>query len=109
MLEKSNKSNIAFHIAPQWRVISHLTTAEAMFRIGSIDDGLAQIQSALVGAEVCKLPHQVQRAIRSLKLVEGYGSAKQILSQAHTLLTKLAPRPSQGRCQVPYCIVSPSL
>ena len=93
-LEKNNKSNMVFHIAPQWRVISHLTTAEAMFRIGSIDDGLAEIQSALVGAEVCKLPHQVQRAIRSLKLVESYDSAKQIFSQAHTLLTKLAPRPS---------------
>ncbi|HLQ29121.1 MAG TPA: helix-turn-helix domain-containing protein [Ktedonobacteraceae bacterium] len=95
VLDNADTSDLAFHVAPQWRIISHLTRAEAMFHTRRVDEGLAEMQRALVGAETCKLPHQVQRAIRSLQLIEAYDPARHLLENAQALLSKLAHRPSQ--------------
>lgn len=82
-------------VAPQWYVISQLTTAEAQFRIGKIDEGLANLKKALIGAELCKLPHQVQRAIRSMQAVEAYDPAKAVEDEARALLGKLSQQTFQ--------------
>jgi transcriptional regulator with XRE-family HTH domain len=95
LVERNDISTMTVYIAPQWHTISQLTLAEAMFRIGKFDDGLAKLQTALIGAELCKLPHQVQRAMRSLKLVEAYEPAQSIAHKAQTLLDKLSHPPLQ--------------
>jgi transcriptional regulator with XRE-family HTH domain len=82
--------SLAASVAPQWSVISQLTRAEAQFSLGRIDDGLANLKIALTGAELCKLPHQVQRAIRSVQVVEAYGPAKAVGDEARVLLEKLS-------------------
>lgn len=94
ILGNTEEGSTAFYIAPQWSTISQLTIAEAMLRSRKIDDGLEKLKGALVGAGLCKLPHQVQRAIRALKLVEVYDPAKQILDNAQMLLAKLTSDPS---------------
>ncbi len=97
LLEQNNTGSLSVSTAPQWHVISQLTSAEAMLRIGKIDDGLAKLQTALVGAELCRLPHQVQRAIRAVQAVEAYSPAKAIGDEAKLLLGKL----SQNTPQLP--------
>ncbi len=90
LLEQDTSRSLAVSVAPQWYIISQLTRAEAQFCIGKIDDGLANLKMALIGAELCKLPHQVQRAIRSVQAVEAYGPAKVVGDEARVLLGKLA-------------------
>ncbi|MBA2679310.1 MAG: helix-turn-helix transcriptional regulator [Ktedonobacteraceae bacterium] len=90
LLEQDTPRSLAVSVAPQWYVISQLTRAEAQFCIGKIDDGLANLKKALIGAELCKLPHQVQRAIRSVQVVEAYGPAKAVGDEAKILLSKLS-------------------
>ena len=65
--------------------------------IGKVDDGLAHLKSALLGAELCSLPHQVQRAIRAVQVVEAYHPARALGDEARTLLGKL----SQSMIQLP--------
>jgi len=96
MLQNYDQRNAAFHVAPQWHAISPITVAEAMFRIGKFDDGLERLQTGLINAEVCKLPHQVQRAMRSLQSVEAYDPARHLFENAQALLSKLARHPSQA-------------
>jgi transcriptional regulator with XRE-family HTH domain len=97
LLEQDTSRSLAVSVAPQWHVISQLTKAEAQFGIGKIDDGLVQLKMALCGAELCKLPHQVQRAIRCVQAVEAYGPAKVVGDEARVLLGKL----SQQTLQIP--------
>ena len=95
LLEQDASRTLAVSVAPQWYVISQLTRAETQFRLGKIDDGLAYLKMALIGAELCKLPHQVQRAIRSVRAVEAYGPAKAIGDEARALLGKLSQQTLQ--------------
>lgn len=97
LLEQDTAHFLTISIAPQWHVISQLTRAEALFRLGKVDDGLASLKMALIGAELCRLPHQVQRAIRAVQVVEGYGPAKAMSEGAKMLLYRL----SQSRLQLP--------
>lgn len=94
-LEQNSSHSLAVSVAPQWYVISQLTRAEAQFRIGEIDGGLANLRMALIGAEMCQLPHQVQRALRSVQVVEAYGPAKIVSDEAKVLLEKLSQRTFQ--------------
>ena len=95
LLEQDTSRSLAVSVAPQWYVISQLTKAEAQFCIGKIDDGLANLKKALIGAELCRLPHQVQRAIRSVQVVEAYGPAKTVGDEARALLGKLSQQTFQ--------------
>jgi hypothetical protein len=72
LLEQDPSRSLPVPVAPQWHVISRITEAEALLRIGKVDDGLAHLKTALLGAELCSLPHQVQRAIRAVQVVEAY-------------------------------------
>ncbi|HYU76950.1 MAG TPA: helix-turn-helix transcriptional regulator [Ktedonobacteraceae bacterium] len=90
LLEQDTTHFFAVPIAPQWHVISQLTRAEAMFHIGRVDEGLANLKTALIGAELCRLPHQVQRAIRAVQTVEAYSPARAMGDEAKLLLGKLA-------------------
>lgn len=95
LLEQDPSRFLTVPVAPQWHVISRITEAEALFRIGKVDDGLAHLQTALLGAELCRLPHQVQRAMRAVHIVEAYHPAKALGDQASTLLDKLTQHPLQ--------------
>lgn len=95
LLEQDTSRSFAVSVAPQWYVISQLTRAEAKFCIGKIDEGLANLKMALIGAEMCQLPHQVQRAIRSVQVVEAYGPAKTVSDEAKVLLGKLSQQTFQ--------------
>jgi tetratricopeptide (TPR) repeat protein len=97
LLEQDTTRFLAVPVAPQWHVISQLTKAEALFHIGKVDDGLTNLKTALIGADLCSLPHQVQRAIRAIHVVEAYGPAKAIGDEARMLLDKL----SQHTLQLP--------
>jgi transcriptional regulator with XRE-family HTH domain len=97
LLKQNTTHSLSVSIAPQWQVISHLTKAEALFHVGKLDDGLDNLKTALIGAELCKLPHQVQRAIRAVRVVESYSPAKTIGDEAKLLLAKL----SQQSLQLP--------
>lgn len=95
LLEHDPSRFLPVPVAPQWYVISHITEAEALLRVGKVDDGLAHLKSALLGAELCSLPHQVQRAIRAVQVVEAYHPAKALGDEARTLLGKLSHSTSQ--------------
>jgi len=95
LLEQDTSRFLAVPVAPQWHVISRITEAEALLRIGKVDDGLAHLKMALIGAELCSLPHQVQRAIRAVQVVEAYHPAKAIGDEARMLLDKLSQRALQ--------------
>jgi len=97
LLEQDTSPYLPVPVAPQWHVISHITEAEALFRISKVDDGLAHLKTALIGAELCSLPHQVQRAIRAVQVVEAYHPARALGVEARTLLGKL----SQYTIQLP--------
>jgi tetratricopeptide (TPR) repeat protein len=97
LLEQDTSRFLTISIAPQWHVISQLTRAEALFRLGKVDDGLANLKAALIGAEQCSLPHRVQRAIRAVQVVEAYHPAKAVGDEASMLLDKL----SQHMLQLP--------
>lgn len=97
LLEQDASRFLTISIAPQWHVISQLTRAEALVRLGKVDDGLANLKTALIGAELCSLPHQVQRAIRAVQIVEAYHPAKAVGDEARMLLDKL----SQHTLQLP--------
>ena len=90
LLAQDHAHSIGVTVAPQWYVISQLTTAQAFFHLGKVDDGFAKIQAALVGAELCKLPHQVQRAMRTLQTVETFAPAKTLYDEASLLLNMLS-------------------
>ncbi|MFI0938250.1 helix-turn-helix domain-containing protein [Streptomyces sp. NPDC021020] len=51
--------------SPQWRIISAITAGEVLLRRGDRDAAGEQMRSALQGAELHRLPHQVQRVIRA--------------------------------------------
>ena len=95
LLAQEPSRTLAVSVAPQWSVISQLTRAEALFGLGKLDDGLAHLKIALIGAELCKLPHQVQRAIRSVCTIETYGPAKAVGDEARGLLGKLSQQTFQ--------------
>ncbi len=90
LLEQDPSRSLPIPVAPQWHVISRITEAEALLRIGKVDDGLAHLKTALLGAELCSLPHQVQRAIRAVQVVEAYHPARALGDEARTLLGKLS-------------------
>jgi hypothetical protein len=97
LLEQDPSRSLPVPVAPQWHVISRITEAEALLRIGKVDDSLAHLRTALLGAELCSLPHQVQRAIRAVQVVEAYHPARALGDEARTLLGKL----SQSTIQLP--------
>ena len=90
LLEQDPSRSLSVPVAPQWHVISRITEAEALFRIGKVDDGLAHLKTALIGAELCSLPHQVQRAMRAVQVVEAYQPAQALSDEARMLLGKLS-------------------
>lgn len=90
LLEHNSTSSIGVSVAPQWYVISQLTTAQALCHLGKVDDGVAKLQAALVGAELCRLPQQVQRAIRTLQTVEAFTPAQTLLGEAKQLFHRLS-------------------
>jgi transcriptional regulator with XRE-family HTH domain len=90
LLEQDPSRSLPVPVAPQWHVISRITEAEALLRIGKVDDGLAHLKTALLGAELCSLPHQVQRAMRAVQVVEAYHPARALGDEARTLLGKLS-------------------
>ncbi|EFH85698.1 helix-turn-helix domain-containing protein [Ktedonobacter racemifer] len=90
LLEQNQSQLTSIPVAPQWYVISQLTTAQAMFHLGKVDDGLARLQAALMGAELYKLPHQVQRAMRALKTVDAHQPAQKLGEEARLLLDRLS-------------------
>ncbi len=51
--------------SPQWRIISAITASQILLRRGDRDAAGEQMRAALQGAELHRLPHQVQRVIRS--------------------------------------------
>lgn len=95
LLEQDPSRFLPVPVAPQWHVISRITEAEALLCIGKVDDGLAQLKTALLGAELCSLPHQVQRAIRAVQVMEAYHPARALGDEARTLLGKLSQSTSQ--------------
>ncbi|MFD5915416.1 helix-turn-helix domain-containing protein [Kitasatospora sp. NPDC058201] len=54
-----------FGISPQWRVISAITAGEILLRRGDREAAGEQMRAALQGAELHRLPHQVQRVMRA--------------------------------------------
>ena len=90
LLQQNHAQLASIPVAPQWHVISQLTTAQALFHLGKVDDGLAKLQAALLGAELYKLPHQVQRAMRALKTVEAHQPAQKLGEEAKLLLDRLS-------------------
>ena len=92
LLEQEITRFLTVSVAPQWQVILQLTRAEALFRIGKVDEGLANLKTALIGAELCSLPHQVQRAIRAVQIIQEYSPApaKAMGDEAKLLLEKLS-------------------
>lgn len=90
LLQQDQTPFTSLPVAPQWYVISQLTTAQAMFHLGKIDDGLSRLQAALAGAEQYKLPHQVQRAMRALRTVESHQPAQVLGEEARSLLGRLS-------------------
>lgn len=90
LIEQHQGQFASLPVAPQWYVISQLTTAQALFHLGKTDDGLTRLQAALLGAELYKLPHQVQRAIRALKAVESHQPAQKVGEEARLLLDRLS-------------------
>src|SRR5260370_8222556 len=95
LLKQDTSHSFSVSIAPQWQVISHLTKAEALFHVGKLDDGLDHLKTALIGAELCKLPHQVQRVIRPVRVIEPNTPAKTIGDEANPLLPTLSQHPLQ--------------
>ncbi|MFC8042838.1 helix-turn-helix transcriptional regulator [Nocardia sp. NPDC057353] len=51
--------------APQWRIIEQITSGEVMAMTGEPDTAASLFRDAVLSAEQHRLPHQVQRAIRS--------------------------------------------
>ncbi|GHP00607.1 hypothetical protein KSF_106540 [Reticulibacter mediterranei] len=90
LINQDVSRSLSVSVAPQWHVISHLTKAEAQFRLNRVDEGLENLKTALTGAELCKLPHQVQRAIRAVHPIESYSPAKAIGDDARVLLRNLS-------------------
>ncbi|MER6396064.1 helix-turn-helix transcriptional regulator [Kitasatospora sp. NPDC001603] len=54
-----------FQTSPQWRIISAITAGQILLRRGDRDAAGEQMHAALDGAELHRLPHQVQRVIRA--------------------------------------------
>ncbi len=57
--------------SPQWRIISAITAAQILLRRGDNSAAGRQMQAALDGAVLHRLPHQVQRVIRSSQAMPG--------------------------------------
>ncbi len=89
LLERDSSAVLSVSVAPQWQVISQITIAEAQFHSNKVDAGLTYLKASLIGAQLCKLPHQIQRAIRTLQKVEAYEPAKSLGYEAKTLLDGL--------------------
>lgn len=69
--------------SPQWCIISAITAGEVLLRRGDRDAAGEQMRSALQGAEMHRLPHQVQRVIRAS------GSLPDVREQAQGTLARL--------------------
>lgn len=63
LLERSPAPGL--QASPQWRIISAITAGEVLLRRGDPDAAGEQMRAALQGAELHRLPHQVQRVIRA--------------------------------------------
>ncbi len=57
--------NPALQTSPQWRIISAVTAGQVLLRRGDHSAAREQMQAALDGAVLHRLPHQIQRVIRS--------------------------------------------
>ncbi|MFJ1795356.1 helix-turn-helix domain-containing protein [Kitasatospora griseola] len=73
----------ALQTSPQWRIISAITAGQVLLRRGDRDAAGEQMRSALHGAELHRLPHQVQRVIRASSLLPD------VREQAHGTLARL--------------------
>ncbi|MFG5724176.1 helix-turn-helix domain-containing protein [Streptomyces murinus] len=81
LLERSPAPGL--QASPQWRVISAITAGEVLVRRGDRGAAGEQMRSALRGAELHRLPHQVQRVIRAS------GSLPDVREQAQHTLARL--------------------
>ncbi|MFE2726333.1 helix-turn-helix domain-containing protein [Kitasatospora sp. NPDC059327] len=72
-----------FRTSPQWRIISAITAGQILLRRGDRDAAGERMRVALDGAELHRLPHQVQRVIRAGALLPD------VREQAHGSLARL--------------------
>lgn len=69
-------------IAPQWRVINQVTIGDILLADGDVTGTLDTLQAAMAAAETYRLPHQIQRAMRTLRSVPS--DAGRALAEAGT-------------------------
>jgi hypothetical protein len=62
-------------VAPQWRVIDQVTVGDLLLASGDIAGALEALQSAMATAETYRLPHQIQRAMRTLRVARSDAAA----------------------------------
>jgi transcriptional regulator with XRE-family HTH domain len=56
-------------MAPQWRVINQVTVGDVLLADGDVAGTLDILRAAMAAAETYRLPHQIQRAMRTLRSV----------------------------------------
>jgi transcriptional regulator with XRE-family HTH domain len=81
LLERSPAPGL--QASPQWRIISAITAGEVLLRRGDPDAADERMRAALQGAELHRLPHQVQRVIRAS------GPLGDVREQAQNMLARL--------------------
>lgn len=52
-------------VAPQWRIIEQITVAEVLYTAGDAEGAEPTLLGAIARAERYRLPHQIQRALRT--------------------------------------------
>ncbi|WP_245812306.1 helix-turn-helix domain-containing protein [Actinophytocola xinjiangensis] len=84
------------HTAPQWHIIEQVTAGQVHLQSGDRDSAREAFRTALTAAEVQRLPHQIQRIIRTARnggLVEtGDDGQAALLRLTHTLSHHLRTR-----------------
>ena len=78
--------------APQWRAIERVTAAEIHHARGDSAAAADALRQAIVTAEAFRLPHQIQRAMRT-----AHGHLPEIEEAGSAALRRLRPSPAPER------------
>jgi transcriptional regulator with XRE-family HTH domain len=71
--------------APQWRIIERVTAGQVYLAAGDHDSARDALHTALTAAEALRLPHQIQRTIRTART----GALTEINIEGHAALSRL--------------------